>query len=300
MKTLRLFSIFAAGAALALSACSKSDDPMGDSTSSTTVSDEGDSTTGGDFGDESADTTADTTADTGDTADSSTSATDSGFVPDEDFGNVSSCDPWTQDCPDGEKCVAYASAGGSWDANKCVPVTGSGATGDPCMYGGAVESTDDCDENNWCWDVDMEGIGTCTPFCTGSPDDPQCEPGTSCSIANEGSINLCLLSCNPLLQDCPVDGTSCFWDGGGFVCANATQDIPVGEPCGYINDCVGGTICLAPDVFPSCNGASCCGEFCDLADPTCTLAGTECTAFFEEGQEIPGLEDVGVCIVPGS
>lgn len=287
MKTLRLLSLCLIGSALTLSACSKDDDPAGDST--TKNNDDGPSDTSGntDFADESGDGDGDT-------------PTTSGFVPDGDVGGASSCDPWAQDCPDDEKCVAYASSGGTWDANKCVPINGDGQPGDPCMYASAVESTDDCGAGSWCWDVSAEGVGTCTPFCTGTPDNPQCEPGNSCSIANNGSINLCLLGCNPLLQECPVDGTSCFWDGGNFVCANATQDIPAGEPCGFINDCVGGTICLAPEAFPSCNGSACCGEFCDLTDPTCSINGTQCTAFFEEGTAPPGYEDVGVCVLPGT
>jgi hypothetical protein len=46
-----------------------------------------------------------------------------------------------QDCPEGEKCVAFASAGDDWDATKCVPVTGSQAADEPCSYGGMVEAT---------------------------------------------------------------------------------------------------------------------------------------------------------------
>ncbi|MFO7562245.1 MAG: hypothetical protein R6X02_06350 [Enhygromyxa sp.] len=299
MKTLRLLSLCLVGSAVTLSACAKDSDGTESTglTAATTDNNESDDDTSGgntDFGEEGSQTGD------GDGDDDPTTTTNgSGFVPQDDLGGASSCDPWAQDCPEDEKCVAYASSGGTWDANKCVPIGGDGQPGDPCTYAGAVESTDSCGADSWCWDVGAEGTGTCTGFCTGSPDNPQCDPGTACSIANNGSINLCMLACNPLLQDCPSEGTSCFWDGGNFVCANATQDIPAGEPCGFINDCVGGTICLAPEAFPSCNGASCCGQFCDLAEPTCSISGTECTAFFEEGTAPPNYEDVGVCIVPG-
>jgi hypothetical protein len=229
-----------------------------------------------------------------------TTATTSPFVPMTDMPSVAECDPWIQDCLDGEKCVAYASAGGTWDANKCVQVTGSKTEGEPCMYGGAVESTDDCNEETWCWNVNMDGVGTCTPFCTGTPDNPLCDPGQGCSIANEGSINLCLQSCDPLLQDCEGENI-CFYDfSGNFVCAFGVGDIPTGEPCGFINDCAAGNVCLDAAALPACNGASCCGEFCDLSDPMCAVGGTECTAFFEEGTAPPGYETVGVCIIPGA
>jgi hypothetical protein len=285
MKNLRLLSLCLVGTALTLAACTK-DDGSGDTTSTTVATTENTSETGNeDFG-------------SSEDGDGDPSTTTGAFVPDDVMG-AASCDPWLQDCPEGEKCVAYASAGGTWDANKCVQVNGSGQEGDPCMYTGAVDSNDNCGADTWCWDVGAEGLGTCTPFCSGSPDSPMCQPGTSCSIANNGSINLCMVSCNPLLQDCPVDGTSCFWEGNNFVCANATQDIPAGEPCGFINDCVGGSICLAPEATPNCNGASCCVEYCDLFEPFCSIAGTECTSFFEEGTAPPGFEDVGVCVVPG-
>lgn len=280
MKTLRLLTVLAAGGLLTLSACTKNEEPS--DTSTTTAGDGESEDEAGDFGDD--------TTDDGNTM----------FIPEEDLGSASTCDPWMQDCMDGEKCVAYASSGGTWDANKCVPVMGDGQPGDECTYDGAVESTDTCGEDSWCWDVSEENLGTCTSFCTGSPDNPECDPGTSCSIANTGSINLCLLDCNPLLQDCPADGTSCFWEGTNFVCANATSNIPTGDPCGFINDCEGGNVCLAPEALPNCMGASCCVAFCDLAEGTCIIDGTECTAFYEENTAPPGLEDVGVCIVPGA
>jgi Mg-chelatase subunit ChlD len=114
-----------------------------------------------------------------------------GFVPFSDFGAVAECDPFAQDCPEGEKCVAYASTGGQLDANKCVVVTGSGIAGDPCNYGGVVEASDDCNEVSYCWDV-VETMGSCTQFCDGTADDPQCPEGLECLIAYEGSINLCV------------------------------------------------------------------------------------------------------------
>jgi hypothetical protein len=302
MKQLRLFSIFLAGSALMLSACAKDDDPSGTSaTTASTSNGSGNETDPNETGETGTNTTFGGDGD-GDGDGDPTTTTMGGFVPDEDFGGVSECDPWTQDCPMGEKCVAYGSTGGNWDANKCVAVTGDGAAGDTCTYGGVVEATDDCDANTHCWDVmDVDGqpIGVCTAFCTGTADNPMCEPGTSCLIANDGSINLCITNCDPLLQDCG-SGLACFWANGNFNCIFTTQDIPLGEPCGFINDCIAGTGCLTAEVMPNCNGSACCGSFCDLGDPTCPQAGTECSAFFEEGMAPPGYESVGVCIIPGA
>jgi hypothetical protein len=286
--------------ALTLSACAKDDLP-GDSGPSTASTTNNNNTTNDDDTETSGSMTTFSSGDgDGDGDPGSTTITTMGFVPMTDIMMASQCDPWAQDCPDGEKCVAYASSGSTWDLNKCVPVSGSGQLGDPCMYGGAVESTDDCGVDTWCWNVNMDGVGTCTAFCEGSPDDPLCEPGFGCSIANNGSINICLQECDPLLQDCEGENV-CFYDfSGNFVCAFGADMIPTGEPCGFINDCAPGNVCLDATTLPSCNGASCCGAFCDLTDPACATGGTACTAFFEEGTAPPGYESVGVCIVPGA
>lgn len=225
------------------------------------------------------------------------------FVPESDDVRGDPCDSFMQDCPDGEKCVPYASNGGSWDANKCVPVMGDQAVGEPCSYAGAEEGTDDCDATSMCWDVmDIDGelVGTCTPFCQGSADMPECPEGSTCNLTGDGVVTLCFSNCDPLLQDCN-EGLACYWANNDFNCIFTTQDIPPGEPCGFLNDCVAGNICLDAAVLPSCNGSACCSPFCnlELPDQTCdVLPGTTCVPFFEQDTAPPGDEDVGVCIVP--
>ena len=286
MKTIRLLSLCLLGGALSLSACTKDDSPADTATTTTTTG--GNTTTG-----------EDTETSSGPAPTTFGEETQS-FVPDEDVIGVSECDPWMQDCPEGEKCVAYGSTGGNWDANKCVQILGDGSIGDPCTYDGTAASTDTCGADSWCWNVNEEGQGVCTGFCTGSPDDPICDPGYGCSIANNGSITLCLLSCDPLLQDCPVEGESCFYDfSGNFVCAFETQNLGAGEPCGFINDCAGGNLCLGAEVLLDCNGSACCTPYCDLSDPVCP-PGLECQPLFEEGTAPPEYVDVGVCIIPGA
>jgi hypothetical protein len=303
-KTLALSMMLCGSMSLLLAGCTPKEEGMtGASTASTMESGDGD-------GDTEADTSGgDGDGDPGDgDGDASTTAnmslTTMGFVPTSDFGPVvSECDPFLQDCPDGEKCVAYDPAGGSWTANKCVMVAGSGVTGDTCNYAGTLEATDDCGADTYCWDVmDVDGaqVGVCTPFCTGTADDPVCPPDTSCLNANDGSINLCVATCDPLLQDCG-SGLACFWANNGFNCIFTTQDIPMGEPCGFINDCQAGLGCLTAEVLPNCNGSACCGSWCSISEgAACLQMGTECSAFFEEGMAPPGYEDVGVCILPGA
>jgi hypothetical protein len=247
-------------------------------------------------------------SESGESSGESTEATTSDFVPESDvLEDEEECDNFGQDCPEGEKCVPYASTGGSWDANKCVLVLGEQAPGEPCHYGGAVEATDDCDATSFCWDlmdVDGEAIGTCTPFCLGTGDDPQCPefPGCvdyHCQIASDSSVNPCLLTCDPLAQDCGA-GLACYWNNNGFFsCSSTAGNHPIGEVCGFINDCVDGSGCAASELLPACAGAYCCTPFCDpaaLVDP-CPglLAGTSCV-LFEEPQ--PGDCHVGRCLAP--
>jgi hypothetical protein len=293
--------VLAAAMMLGSNACAK-DSVSADGTQTNGDSSEtGDTTTATESGE--SDSTGSTEGDTLDSA-SDTFDTSLSFYagPDNyDFPSLSECDPFAQDCPEGEKCVPYGSTGSNWDANKCVPVMGDGQPGDPCISGGNVEATDDCGAESYCWDVmDVDGadVGVCTEFCQGSADDPLCPEQTSCLIANEGSITLCIQSCDPLLQDCSA-GLACYWTSNDFNCIFTTQDIPLGEPCGFINDCVAGTGCLAADVLPACNGSACCASFCSIADPVCPQEGTECTGFFEEGLAPPQYVDVGVCIIPG-
>jgi hypothetical protein len=223
------------------------------------------------------------------------------FVPENDGAVSPTCDPFLQDCADGEKCVPYQSVGDTWDSNKCVEVKGNGAEGDSCIYDGKEAGTDDCDAQTLCWMtqiVDGEEIGVCTPFCEGNANNPICDPGLSCGISNGGSINMCVPNCDPLLQDC-TEGNGCYWANTQFLCIHETDNIAEGEPCGYINDCAPGNLCASAESLPSCAGASCCTGWCDLGDASCQIAGTECAAFFAEGEAPPGLDHVGVCVIPG-
>jgi hypothetical protein len=283
MKSLRTLSPCLVASALMLSGCPIDQVPTAESATSATESEEGD-------GDGDGDGNGDGDGDDGTT-----------FVPlPADGGPGPTCDPWAQDCPTGEKCVAYSTTGGNWNANHCVAISGDGQLGDACTYSGTVESIDDCGADSFCWNVDAEGVGVCTPFCEGSPDNPVCGPDQGCTIANEGSINLCLASCDPLLQDCE-EGSVCFYDfSGDFVCTFAGDMILTGGACGFINDCAPGNVCLSAEALPVCDGSACCGAFCDLSDPSCGTPGTECTPFFEEGTAPPSYENVGVCIVPGA
>lgn len=236
--------------------------------------------------------------------DESTSESDElGFIRVDPDTAIADCDMILQDCPEGQKCVAYSDDGGGvWNATKCVPVTGDQHAGEPCHWDGISEGTDDCDASSVCWDVkDVDGelIGECTVFCSGTPEAPECPPMHACIISS-GPVSLCVQLCDPLVQDCG-EGLGCYWAVSDFNCIFTTEDIPTGEPCSFINDCAPGDFCTDATTLPDCAGPSCCTSFCDLelGDAQCgVLPGTACVAFFDLGMAPPGYEDVGICVLP--
>lgn len=225
-----------------------------------------------------------------------------GFVPDLVEPPVD-CDPISQNCPDGEKCVVYSSNGGGFDDHKCVPVLGDQAPGEPCIYGGTTEATDDCDETSACWDVqtvDEQAVGVCRAFCTGTPDEPECPITHSCLVGSDLGAYVCVPDCDPIYQTCN-EGLACYWVVEEFNCLFTTLNIPTGEPCADIDECAAGNVCVAAEELPSCAGESCCSPWCALeqGDVQCAaIPGTTCEPFFEEGAAKPGYENVGVCTVP--
>lgn len=246
----------------------------------------------------------------GESSSSSTSTTDPtgvGFIDPSDSGGDDDCDTYLQDCVEGEKCNPWANDGGSnWNALDCFPVDPNPVPpGDPCeAVGGGVSGVDNCEVGSMCWDVDEDtDIGVCISMCEGSAAMPTCaDPSTSCVISNGGVLNLCLPSCDPLMQDC-VDGQGCYPIDDTFVCAPDASDEngQAGEPCEFINGCDPGTACVQPDVVgPDCPAGvgACCSEFCNLTAPVCSLAEQECVAWFEEGAAPPQYEDLGICSVP--
>lgn len=257
------------------------------------------------------DTTDGSDTDTTETTETTETGLSTGFITDPDGGGVSiECSVWDQDCAEGEKCAPWANDGGAaWNATRCVPVDANPAQpGDPCsVEGSGVSGIDTCDVSSMCWDVDGEtNEGTCIAFCTGSENAPVCDdPTTSCSIANDGVLTLCLPTCDPLTQNC-AEGQACYPIDNSFVCAPDASGEDQGadnDPCEFINACDMGNICVNPAIVQGCPAGSggCCQNVCDLsadpADQGCDTMET-CEPWFEEGMVTPGFEDVGVCALP--
>lgn len=84
-----------------------------------------------------------------------------------DLGGAIECDPFTQNCTDGEKCTPWANGKPVWSAIRCVPVLGGGAPGEPCeVIDDPFSGFDDCAPGVLCFEVDPEtNQGTCASLC---------------------------------------------------------------------------------------------------------------------------------------
>ncbi len=254
--------------------------------------------------------TAEASSDESSTGETNAMSTTAGFIQDPDGGSTSvECDVWAQDCPEDEKCMPWGNDGGTWNATRCSPLNpNAGEPGDACtVEGNAASGIDDCALGSMCWDVDETNTGVCVSFCMGTEANPVCEdPNASCTIANEGTVILCLPSCDPLLQDCQ-DGNACYPVDDAFVCGpDESGEMGLfGDPCEFINVCDAGLFCAPADVVPDCTATQrCCTSFCDLGEPdpgaSCPGAagGQDCVPWFDEGQAPPGFDDVGACAIP--
>ncbi len=207
------------------------------------------------------------------------------------------------DCPDGFKCAPYATDGGvAWDANKCVPVAGNDTPGEGCtVEGSGTSGYDSCVAGALCTNVDMNNTGICVALCRGTMESPACSPGLACLSTNGAVLNLCVQACDPLAQNCMLDGQACIPDDGEFLCVDdASGGVQMdGTPCLYINECGPGLFCgvkeLAPVVCADVGDADCCLSFCDLSDDACP-GTTVCAAYFEPPS--PDYPQVGYCADP--
>lgn len=241
------------------------------------------------------------TADTTGSDDQSNDVADTGEPNGPDLGIPGECSPYEQDCPRGEKCAAWADDGGDvWNSTRCIPVEGDGQVHDRCSADGETSGVDDCDVAIMCWNLGPMQQGECIGLCTGTLDDPGCsDPDYTCARIVPGVLDLCLPTCDPLLQDCSMD-QGCYPAGDdSFVCYRSDPIFggAFGDPCELTHHCSSGLLCIPPDFVPSCDGdVGCCTSYCDVLGGDLCSMGLQCAALFPEGQAPPELEHVGICI----
>lgn len=206
------------------------------------------------------------------------------------------CNPWQEDCPDGQKCMPSAAPGSpSWDTLVCVPIVVDPAPlGAPCVVlDHPTSGLDSCKKHAMCWGVDETLQGQCIALCSGDGDAHFCdEPGQTCVMANNDILPICLPQCDPLIVDCP-GGQVCIPAVGAFVCAPDASGPGGGlfSACTGGNTCDPGLVCADAELSAQCGGPSdeCCLAMCDLGQPDCPN-GQACTLWSQDSA------DIGVCV----
>ncbi len=199
------------------------------------------------------------------------------------------CDPWHQDCAEGEKCAPVVPVQEGDPDARCVAIAEDPvAAGGVCQTGGG--GVDDCAGGSVCHYADTEGTGTCVSLCVGTPDDAGCpddgqggEWGTWCQFNDvAGSVPLCLERCDPTASACE-SGSVCAPYDQAFVCAADEHPASArkeGEVCDTPDQCATGLGCVASSQVPCTDGVSCCAMYCDreLDDPceAAAVPGLDC------------------------
>ncbi|NVB38822.1 hypothetical protein G6O69_13355 [Pseudenhygromyxa sp. WMMC2535] len=235
------------------------------------------------------------------------------FVPDEDTDPTMQCEPYIQDCPEGEKCVWAVPENGSQrrDGAVCIPVTGDRQPFSTCSLptGIGQEISDDCGAESFCLEVyGTADHGFCVPFAKDTADFTPCDdyPGTEYATENGSSFpDACLFyDCSPLLaESCPDEMRCVFYPASLYVtniCLNvpAEYELPVGAPCDF-GGCGEGKLCAPQEWLPACAGERCCTQWCDLDSPSCATEGTQCEFFpIPSEYDNPDYTNLGACLVP--
>lgn len=216
---------------------------------------------------------------------------------------ILSCSVWDDECPEGQKCTAWSRSGSEiWDDARCSPV-GPDQVGEPCaVEGGPTSGIDSCAQGSMCWSVDPDtNMGVCAELCVGSENAPVCnDPTTTCLIGNQGSINVCSATCDPLSQNCP-DGEACYGTTHHRRLACMRPDTPLITPPDDLTPalCPPGSTAVSPELDANCeDNELCCVSWCDLSldvgEQQCLLE-QQCSPWDEQSL---WPMDVGICLNP--
>jgi hypothetical protein len=192
------------------------------------------------------------------------------------------CDPILQNCGAGQKCALIITNVSAQTGFPGCAVNGDKGLAQDCSNATVVDTADDCIAGSHCV------FGTCHAICllAGSP----CTDGACVGVNNlEMQFDICLPSCDPLMQDC-TPGEGCYLQSmGSGVCAPPVSGsgVPPGGSCVAPNDCAPGAGCF--------NDPGVCLSYCDYAtypglqDPGRCAGGEVCGP-------ITGETTVGACV----
>lgn len=208
------------------------------------------------------------------------------------------CDFLGQDCPAGEKCVAFDNDDDdSADETRCVPLGDeAGGEGEPCTPADPSTGIDDCDVGLTC-SMAASAEPVCTNNCVSVRGITACADAHERCIDGGGPLKLCVAACNPLGEDCGA-ARGCYPFDEWFRCLpdSSGDDGARGDPCGsFANVCDPGLFCAPPELVPSCGSDGCCHPFCDANDPQACDTEETCGAWTELDALPPSLDTLGFC-----
>jgi hypothetical protein len=215
---------------------------------------------------------------------------------------VPDCDPRRfDDCPAGQKC-SYVVDPDYGPTNRCVDLHGSGVEGESCVV---IGDSDDCGNHRICWAIDGDGDGVCVGFCNVKLECASMHD--VCSVSNDGLLPLCLLRCDPLVQDCPT-GWGCYPDSSKRWTCDLDRSGAAGahgDACECINCCAPGLVCVSGQLIDAdgCRDAEfagCCGEVCTLdggqiVEGVCPTEAERCEPFPSPTSGMISYANVGIC-----
>jgi hypothetical protein len=204
---------------------------------------------------------------------------DSGPIAD---GPPARCNPVTQDgCEEGEKCAQLTIELGEdvLARTDCVP-DGPVAIGGECVDGEPGETTgfDNCAAGGQCFNE------LCHEICSGSPE--TCTEGTACGFPVDffediepSQTGVCFEECNPVAQDCAIEGEGCYLsigsEGGEGTCVAApidadglrqNDDCLINDEFCFLNGCDIGFAPYPPLVLVPDEVAVTCTAYCQPVD----------------------------------
>lgn len=213
------------------------------------------------------------------------------------------CEPVAQTgCSAGQKCsqVTLSAEPEPPLETRCVQA-GTQAKFETCSHGDPGDSGfDDCEAGLICFG------GACQEICSADPDscpaDATCQEGPGIFPDRPGT-GLCLVQCDPLVQNCPED-SGCFVTlaGGDRICAEPNLGQEQGSACMFANDCETGHGCLL--IRSELDSALTCAFFCNPAggSPTCAEgpgSAFNCIRivdFYDDADRFGS--DLGFCVDP--
>lgn len=196
------------------------------------------------------------------------------------------CDPWANH---GTECGADGVC--SFVDMQCHDATGTAGQDQPCELVDAELWLGTCAPGLVCV-VDVDTFGRCARPCDEELD---CDDPQRCRLpAGLSPTQVCVLPCDPFVQDCLPD-EGCYVvqpDDPAPLCALAGAGVE-SDPCTASTDCAPGHHCTPPQshMVECASPVGCCTPLCDIELNDCVALNPICAPL-----AVPDVPTLGVCV----